>query len=286
MASILKRKSKYSVVYYYTDSKGERRQRWETCDSHKEALKRKAEIEYTLNEGTFIPPDELTVREFLTDFVSLYGEKQWGVSSYDSNTSLINNYINPIIGDEIVQNITPRFVDKFYKELEKTAAVSANRHKNNTEFVTQKTIGKIHKLLACAFRQAVRWEIIAKNPFEFAMAPKTSYEKRDIWTSDMIRKALDNCRDSKLYIAMNLAFACSLRVGEVLGLTWDNVHIPVNYTEAGRLLGRFEIRNTIAVYLFLHEALGNLYFNFNNSIWFNSSAFSSGTCGSVGFVCL
>ena len=41
----------------------------------------------------------------------------------------------------------------------------------------------------------------------------------------MIRKALDECTDSKLYIAMNLAFACSLRVGEILGLTWDNVHI-------------------------------------------------------------
>lgn len=24
---------------------------------------------------------------------------------------------------------------------------------------------------------------------------------------------------------MNLAFACSLRIGEILGLTWDNVHI-------------------------------------------------------------
>lgn len=24
---------------------------------------------------------------------------------------------------------------------------------------------------------------------------------------------------------MNLAFACSLRMGEILGLTWNNVHI-------------------------------------------------------------
>ncbi len=29
----------------------------------------------------------------------------------------------------------------------------------------------------------------------------------------------------KLYVAMNLSFACSLRMGEILGLTWDNVHI-------------------------------------------------------------
>ena len=51
------------------------------------------------------------------------------------------------------------------------------------------------------------------------------YKKRDIWTADMIRTALDQCTDSKLYVAMNLAFACSLRMGEILGLTWSNVHI-------------------------------------------------------------
>ena len=41
----------------------------------------------------------------------------------------------------------------------------------------------------------------------------------------MIRTALDQCTDSKLYVAMNLSFACSLRMGEILGLTWNNVHI-------------------------------------------------------------
>lgn len=41
----------------------------------------------------------------------------------------------------------------------------------------------------------------------------------------MIRKALDGCKDPKLYIAINLAFACSLRLGEIIGLQWDNVHI-------------------------------------------------------------
>lgn len=41
----------------------------------------------------------------------------------------------------------------------------------------------------------------------------------------MIRTALDQCDDMKLYVAMNLAFACSMRLGEISGLTWDKVHI-------------------------------------------------------------
>ena len=43
MASIVKRKSKYSVVYDYTDENGKRRQRWETFSTNAEAKKRKNE---------------------------------------------------------------------------------------------------------------------------------------------------------------------------------------------------------------------------------------------------
>ena len=45
MASIIKRKKNYSVVYNYVDENGETKQKWENWRTHKEALKRKAEIE-------------------------------------------------------------------------------------------------------------------------------------------------------------------------------------------------------------------------------------------------
>ena len=188
MASIIKRKKSYSVVYNYVDENGETKQKWETWHTHKEALK-------------------------------------WGVSMYDGQTALIANYINPIIGDMEVQDITPRVVDKYIQTLQKTPSVSRKNRKARTEFVTNQTIEKIIKLLRCAFKQAVRWELIGKNPFDNAVLPKTEYKKRDIWDAETIRLALDQCTDSKLYIAMNLAFACSLRMGEILGLTWKNVHI-------------------------------------------------------------
>ena len=182
-------------------------------------------LENQINTGTFLPPNNQKVSDFLYDFVSTYGAKQWGVSMYDSQTALIANYINPIIGDMEVQAITPRVVDKYIQTLQKTPPVCKRNRKPKTEFISNQNIEKIIKLLRCAFKQAVRWELIAKNPFENTVLPKTEYKKRDIWDADTIRIALDQCTDSKLYVAMNLAFACSLRMGEILGLTWKNVHI-------------------------------------------------------------
>lgn len=224
MASIIKRNSKYSVVYY-ADVDGKRKQIWETFSSHKEATKRKAEVELEIEDGIFIAPNRQTISVFMDDFVALYGEENWALSTYSSNVALINNYIKPMIGEELVQNITPKFIDQFYKQLKKTKSAAGLTRNMKSVYVGASVPDNEHKLLRCAFGQAVRWEIIKRNPFELVKPPRVSYKPRDIWTSDMIRKALDECTDSRLYIAMNLAFACSLRIGEILGLTWDNVHI-------------------------------------------------------------
>ena len=59
MASIVKRKKKYSVVYTYTDENGNKRQKWETFETNAEAKKRKLQVEYEQESGTFIPPSPI-----------------------------------------------------------------------------------------------------------------------------------------------------------------------------------------------------------------------------------
>lgn len=225
MASIIKRKKSYSLVYYYTDEKGNQQQKWETWHSYQEVVKRKAEVEHQQLNGTFIPPKNQTISEFLHDFVVLYGEKKWCMSTYDGNTGLIANYIIPLIGDIPIQQVNTRFVDEFNRTLEKTKPVVSRNRKPKDEYLPPQTIEKINKLLSCAFKQAVRWELVGKNPFEFSNFERPKYKKRDIWNADIIRQALDACEDGKLYLAINLSFACSMREGEILGLTWDNVHV-------------------------------------------------------------
>ena len=47
---------------------------------------------------------------------------------------------------------------------------------------------------------------------------------KPVWEPITIAKALSLCDFDALYVAMNLAFACSLRIGEILGLTWNDIH--------------------------------------------------------------
>ena len=105
MASITKRKSKYSVVYDYYDEEGVRHQKWETWGTYAEAKRRKAEIEHKQTNNTFVKPSIKTVSELLYDFMNLYGVNAWALSTYDSKKGLIDNYINPIIGKAKIKDI-------------------------------------------------------------------------------------------------------------------------------------------------------------------------------------
>lgn len=136
MASIVKRKNKYSVVYTYQDEKGEKRQKWETFATNAEAKKRKAEVEFQQESGTLVIPEAKTVRELLEDYTSIYGVNTWAMSTYEARRSLIFNYINPIIGDMKLSDLNTRVMEKYYQNLLKVKSrVQFIFHSCSTRFI-------------------------------------------------------------------------------------------------------------------------------------------------------
>lgn len=234
MASIVKRKSKFSVVYSYVDENGVKRQKWETFATNAEAKRRKVEVEFQQNSGTFIAPSAKTIRELLDEYVSIYGINTWALSTYEGRKSLIDNYINPLIGDMKLPEVTPRVMDQFYKSLLTVKSKPRPYQTPKNEFLSARTVKEIHKILRNAFNQAVKWELMSRNPVLNATLPKSEAKPREIWTSDTLFRALELCDDDLLALAINIAFSCSLRMGEMLGLTWDCVDITEDSINSGR----------------------------------------------------
>ena len=226
MASIVKRRGRFCVVYLYTDAKGNRKQKWETYKTQVEAKARQKEIEYKEQIGTFVIPKCRTLDDLLKEYVALYGKNTWAMSTYSSNVGLIKNYISPFLGSMKLKDITPRVLEKYYQQLLKTKPVTNPvTGKVKGEFVGTSTVRDVHKLLRNCFGQAVKWELLEKNPALHATVPKHKKQEREIWTAETLFHATEVCEDNRLKLAINLAFACSLRIGELLGLTWDCVDI-------------------------------------------------------------
>lgn len=165
------------------------------------------------------------MKELVREYVRIYGHNEWGVSTYDGNIGLINNYILPTIGETPLSEINNHFMEKYYASLLKMPAVKSTRNMNEDKMITAATVHQIHKVLRSCFRQAVKWEMMDKNPAIDATLPKYKAEEREIWTAEMLMQAIDACENKWLKVAFHLAFAATVRIGELLGLTWDCVDV-------------------------------------------------------------
>ena len=221
-------------ISVYLEINGTLKQKWETFTDLSDAKNRKKEVEYKESVGTFVVPQCKTLNDLLPEYVALYGKNKWALSTYQANTALIANYITPLIGSMKLQDITTRVIEGYYQRLLKYEAADPMCGKRKHQFVSPSTVRSVHKILQSAFEQAVKWELMEKNPCIYATLPKYTSKKRDIWTAETLFRALKVCDDPKLRLCINLSFSCSLRLGELLGLTWDCVDISPESIDAGR----------------------------------------------------
>ena len=238
MASIVNRGSHYYVVYLYDDERtGKRKQKWESYSTIEAAKARKTEVEYKQTAGTFVVPVCETLEDLLKEYVSLYGKSTWSLSMYETTTRMIESYIVPYIGKMKLKDITPRVLEKYYQELLKEDAlpkVTDKKRSKKKRKITPYTVNRIHSVLKSCFHQAMKWELMEKNPATLVMLPKTKSKKRKIWDADTLFHAVEVCEDEQLKLAIDLAFACTLRIGELLALTWDCVDISDESIRTGR----------------------------------------------------
>ena len=222
MASIVKRKNSYSVVYRDSTTG---KQVWECGFTHAEAKDRKIVIEYEQSQERLNEMEGIPIKAFMDEFIEKYGSIKWGTSYYSSNISLLKNYVYPYWTDTPIHKFTVKGVDDFYDHLRKSCISVGSK----TEKVSASLVIDIHKLMRSAFNQAKKWQYITNNPFLDATLPEYKQKERPALTPTQLEEVFeytDNMDRYDLYlihVAMNLAFAGSMRGGEIGALQWSDI---------------------------------------------------------------
>jgi integrase len=218
MASIVKRGKTYNVVY-----RVEKKQNWETFKTEGEAVARKIEIEDQLKKGTFVPLAPMLIKDFLAEYVERYGRAKWSHSAYSNNTSLISNYINPYIGNRKMDKITTRTMNSYFENLKTKKTVKRCGQKEEPGFISDRIVLEINNLLLNAFDRSAEWGYVSENPVTGNFSPDYKSEKTEVWEPETAQIAISLCSDLNLLACMYLSISCSMCLGEILGLRWQNL---------------------------------------------------------------
>ena len=74
-----------------------------------------------------------------------------------------------------------------------------------------------------ALKQAVRWQILMRNPAEAVTPIKVPKQEITVWTPSEAARFLDTARTHRLYATFYLLMSTGLRRGELLALKWSDL---------------------------------------------------------------
>jgi integrase len=225
--SVVKRGSTYAVKLELPPDPvtGQRRQKWHSgYRTKKEAEQARTDLLSKLDQGTYIAPATATLGEYLCEWLATI-DNTVRASTSDSYRRNIDNHVIPRIGSVKLQNVDAGVLNKLYAELHRDG------RRDGTGGLSARTVRYIHTVLHRAFKDAVRWGRLHRNPADAADPPRARHDegRPEVATwdkptlSDFLRRA--KAANERWYAAWVLLATTGARRGEVLGLRWADIDL-------------------------------------------------------------
>ena len=125
--------------------------------------------------------------------------------------------ISPLIGNIVVAKLQPAQISAAHAK----ALVSGRR--SGAGGLSARTVHHMHRILKQAMSQAMRWQLLIRNPLDAVDPPKVERKRMNTYGIGEAAELLDVMRGTSMFIPTLLAVLCGLRRGEIAALRRRNV---------------------------------------------------------------
>jgi integrase len=205
---------------------GKRRQKLLTAPTKHEVEALAVKLRHSINSNQFgeAEANKMTVEEHLTRWLETVKQVK-KVGTYTRYAHVLNHHVIPTLGRTRLAKLSPPEIQTLYAtKLEKG--------------LSSTTVLLIHNVLHRALKQAVRWNLIVRNPTEFVDPPQEATREYKTWDKQQLAAFLA-ASDKHVWFALwRLAALTGMRRGEVLGLMWSDLDFERGLLSVKRTLSR------------------------------------------------
>lgn len=129
--------------------------------------------------------------------------------------------LRPIVGDLSLYTLTPLILKETLKE-----GIDPN--------LSDRTKKDLYTSLRTALNYGASFDILREDLMKGVKAPKVSHKEREVLKLNEIKIFLDYAKEYKHYIILRILALTGLRIGEALGLKWQDVDFESNIIQIVR----------------------------------------------------
>ena len=200
--------------------------------SKKEAKIELAKFVADVQKGMYVEGKSLKFTDFVEIWKRDYGSKELAPSTYKRYLGILESRIIPFFGHFRVDKIKPTDIMQFYDLLSKDTQIVRRKDNNGKKTgkpLSPKTILEHHRLLRAMLQKAVYWQMIVSNPADRVQAPKTKKPKRKYYDDEQSKALISGLmklteEQFKYKVAIILTIFTGVRLGELMGLEWDDIN--------------------------------------------------------------
>jgi integrase len=182
-----------------------------------------------INAGTFVVPNETTLRELVDRWIASRAVRP---NSIRADRAAIK-HLSPSLLAMPIQRVKPMHIQALYGEL-KTAKVG------------HAALFSVHRVLKAVFAQAMRWEMLTKSPADRVVAPRLETPHRPFWSPEQTGVFVGALQADAWGLFFRVLAGTGMRRGELAVLRWEDLDFKRNTIAIRRTMTKDETGRDIA----------------------------------------
>ncbi|HXH23288.1 MAG TPA: site-specific integrase [Dehalococcoidia bacterium] len=133
--------------------------------------------------------------------------------------------LEPLLGRTKLAALTPQMIDAAYQQL-------------LGEGLSKRSVEQCHTVLHGALEKALKWGLVGRNACDAVTPPRPERSEMKTLSEEQVRRLFEASADDRLHALWVLLATTGLRLGEAIGLRWQDIDFALQTLTVRRALQR------------------------------------------------